>query len=79
MAFIASDLSTFSGMKMLKSLLLEDAAQGRLNNTDILMASYLYSLGVGSQYSSKVYATPSAEPLPAMPEKPHGNIENRRI
>ncbi len=55
MAYIYSDISTFSGRKMLEMVLGQQVRSGmRLQVTDEIIALYMRSLQVAEQYPTKI-------------------------
>ena len=55
MAYIYSDISTFSGRKMLEMVLGQQVRAGmRLQVTDEIIALYMRSLQVAEQYPTKI-------------------------
>lgn len=55
MAYVYSDISTFSGRRMLEMVLAQQVRAGmRLQITDEIIAMYLQSLKIAEQYPTKV-------------------------
>lgn len=55
MAYVYSDISTFSGRRMLEMVLSQQVRAGaRLQVTDEIIALYLRSLQIAEQYPTKV-------------------------